>query len=291
VKSMYTNRISCALSKRKSASCSCATAVATLLGLSAASSNASVLLKDGNSSVTLNTAAVTNWTIGTTNQLDQESFWYRIGSSGGQSPISALTPVVQNNTGLSDVAEFTYGSTSGFQVVVKYSLVGGSTGSQSSDLSESVEVSNDGMSSQTFHLFEYTNFNLGSSTTGQTVTITGGNTATDIGEELEAQTVVSPKPSEYEASNTAASPDLLSKISNASKAYTLKDVGSAASGDGEWAFEWDINIGCKSSYVICIDKDIYYVGPAAPVPEPAGGAIALGLGGLFMIRRRRARAA
>jgi hypothetical protein len=287
----YFNQSSRALNKRKSVLLACATAMATLLGLSAASTKATVLLQDGNSSVTLSTAAVTNWTIGSTSELGQESFWYRIGSSGGQSPISSLSPVTStasdsNSNGLNDVAKFSYGSSSGFEVVVTYSLTGGQTGSKTSDLGETIKVSNPGMSSQTFHLFEYTNFNLGGSTTGQIVTITGGNTATDDGNGLEAKTVVSPKPSEFEASNTAASPDLLSHISSSTTAYTLADVASAASGDGEWAFEWDITLGCDSSYVISIDKNIKAT--AVVVPEPAIGAIALlGLGGLFMARPRR----
>jgi hypothetical protein len=285
---MYFNRSSSAPGKRKSAFSAAPTAMVTLLGLSAAAGKAGVVLTNQNSSVTPSTAAVTNWTIGSTNQLDQDSFWYRIGDSPGQSPISDLTPFVSTPTGLSNFAEFTYGSTSGFDVVVKYMLTGSQTGSQSSDLVESIDVSNDGMSSQTFHLFEYTNFNLDSSTTGQTVTITGGNTATDIGDGMEAQTVVSPEPSKYEAANTAASPDLLSHISNASTAYTLQDVASAGPGDGEWAFEWDIKVGCNSSEVISIDKDIQAAATPAVVPEPAvGGIVLLGLGGLFMKRPRR----
>jgi hypothetical protein len=258
--------------------------------LSEGPARAAIVLTDGNSTVSLNQTEVGNWTVGTTNQLDQESFWYRIGNSGGQSPISALTPITSTNDGLGDFEQFTYGTTSGFQVVVKYSLTGGSAGSQTSDLAEIVKVSNDGMSPQTFHLIEYTNFNLDDLTTGQTVTITGGNTATDIGNGLQAQTVVSPKPGEYEASNTTASPDLLSDISNASTPYTLKDVASAATGDGEWAFEWDISIGCDSSYVISIDKNIKAVA-VAPVPEPGTGVIAL-LGSIgLVLRRRRQRSA
>ena len=290
MKSLILKCISCAPSRR--ASVLFAAATAAMLGASAGLTRASTILTDGNSSVALTSTAVTQWTVGTTNQLDQEEFFYRVGNSGGQSPLSSLTPntiktLDTNSNGLNDTAKITYGSSSGFQVVVTYSLTGGATGSGSSDLGETIKVSNEGMSSQTFHLFEYTNFNLGGSTSGQVVTITGGNTATDVGNGVDAQIVVSPKPSEYGASNTAASPDLLSSISSSSKAYTLKDVASAPSGDGESAFEWDLNIGCGSTCVISIDKDLKGT-PVVVVPEPVGGAIALlGLGGLFMGRPRR----
>ena len=294
VNRFYSNRLACALNKRKSILFTGAAIVAASLGLSTASSRAAnVVLQDGNSSVTLSTAAVTNWMIGGTNELGQESFWYRVGNSGGQSPISSLSPVTSkasdtNMNGLNDTAKFSYGSTSGFQVVVTYSLTGGDTGTETSDLDENIKVTNPGMSSQTFHLFEYTNFNLGDSTTGQTVKITGGNTASDAGNGLDAEVIVSnSKPGEYEASNTGASPDLLSHVSSSSTAYTLSDTASAAAGDGESAFEWNITLGCGSSYDICIDKKITGV-QIVTVPEPVGGAIALvGLGGIFMGRPRR----
>lgn len=286
VKRMYFNCVSRAVNWRKSVLFSGATAMVALVGLSAGSARASTVLTSGNSVVGLNPTEVGSWVVNNINQLEQEEFFYRIGSSGGQSPISSLTPNAIAAIG-ADTAKVTYGSTSGFQVVVTYSLTGGQMGSQVSDLTESVKINNDGMSSQTFHLFEYTNFNLDESTAGQTVTITGGNTATDFGDGFQSQTVVSPKPSEFEASNTAASPDLLSDISSTTKAYTLKDVSSAPAGDGEWAFEWDLNIGCSSSAVINIDKSIKAI-PLIVVPEPTPGAIAmLGLGGLFMIRPRR----
>jgi hypothetical protein len=283
---MHFKRFVCAAGDRRAAMMLGAVATAALAGLCSNSARASIVLTSGNSSVTMNSTEVGNWTVAGINQLDQEEFFYRIGNSGGQSPLSALTPV--SATALSSTVEqLTYGSSSGFQVVVKYSLTGGAIGSDSSDLTETVKVSNPGMSSQTFHLFDYTNFNLDDSTTGQTVTITGGNTATVAGDGWQAQTVVSGKPNEYEASNTAASPDLLSHISSTSKAYTLKDVAAAAAGDGEWAFEWDLNVGCDSSCLISIDKDIKAT-PLQIVPEPVSGAIVLlGLGGLSMMRPKR----
>jgi MYXO-CTERM domain-containing protein len=283
---MHLNCFPRAVNWRKSVLFSGATAMVALLGLSAGSARASIVLTSGNSSISVNTTAVGSWDVNGTTQLNQEEFFLRTGSSGGQSTLTSLTPSTLTAIG-ADTAKATYGSTSGIQLVVTYSLTGGQIGSESSDLTESVKINNDSGSSQTFHLFEYTNFNLDNSTTGQVVTITGGNTATDVGDGFQSQTVVSPKPSEFEASNTAASPDLLSHISSTTKAYTLKDVSSAAAGDGEWAFEWDLTIGCGSSAVINIDKNIKAI-PVIVVPEPTPGAIAmLGLGGLFMIRPRR----
>jgi MYXO-CTERM domain-containing protein len=286
----FSNFIPRAVSRRKSVLLAGAAAVAAVVGFSGVSARAATVLTDGNSSIALNGQTVGSWLVNGTNQLNLEEFFFRVGSSGGQTPISnpTMTKLLDTNgNGLNDTVKYTYGTTSGFQVVATYSLTGGQTGSGTSDVTESLKITNVGMTSQTFHLFEYTNFNLDDLTSGQTVTITGGNTATDIGDGVDAQAVVSPKPGEFEASNTAASPDLLANISSTTKAYTLKDVASAPAGDGEWAFEWDLSIGCDSTAVINIDKNIK-VQQVAEVPEPTPGVIAmLGLGGLFMIRPRR----
>lgn len=285
------------LSKRKSILCVVAAAVATLLGMSAAKSIAAIVLMNNNSTLALSPSFPTgpgSWTVDGVNQLGEEWFWYRIGNSAGQINLTSLpvtgSLLLDTTGGTEDnFARFTYGSSTGLQVVLTYTLAGGQTGSGASDLTESLDINNDGTSAQTYHFFEYTNFNLGDSTTGQSVTITGGNTATVVGNGSEAQTVVSPEPSEHQASSTSASPDLLSQISSSTTSDTLDNVASAPSGDSEWGFEWDITIKAGGSYIISIDKDIS-PHAVASVPEPAGSAIAmLGLAGLILIRPRRRR--
>ncbi|HEX4054263.1 MAG TPA: hypothetical protein VHX86_08360 [Tepidisphaeraceae bacterium] len=280
-------------SKRKSFLFAATAAVATLLGISAAKSNAAFVLMNNNSTISLSPSDPTGpgaWTVDGVNQLGEEWFWFRIGNSAGQTNLASLpetSSMLLDTTGGTEnnFARFTYGSPTALQVVLTYILAGGQTGSGASDLSESLDISNDGTTTQTYHFFEYTNFNLGDSTTGQSVTITGGNTATVDGNGKEAQTVVSPEPSEYEASSTSAVPDLLSQISSTTSSATLDDVASAPSGDTEWGFEWDITLKAGGSYVIAIDKDI---SPHAvtPVPEPAGAVALLGVMGLMLSRPR-----
>jgi hypothetical protein len=271
--------------------------MAALLGISAANSNAATVLMNNNSSIAIspnNPTGPGDWDVDGVNQLGEEWFWFRIGSAVGQSNIASLPASLSvydtTGDGENDTAESVYGSTTGLQITVIDSLVGGQTGSKTSDLGETVEISNNTSSPEAYHFFEYTNFNLDDLMSGQTVTITGGNTATVVGNGFEAQTVVSPKPSEFEASDAAASPDLLSYISSTVASTTLNNVASAPSGDSEWGFEWDGTLGAHSSYVISIDKEIQSTTVNAAVPEPTGDAIALlGFGGLFMIRPRRRR--
>src|SRR4051812_2750712 len=56
-------------------------------------------LNDGNSSTTVNTGTdegVNNWMVDGQNQLYQQWFWYRVGSSGGEAPINTV-PIVSEN--------------------------------------------------------------------------------------------------------------------------------------------------------------------------------------------------
>jgi hypothetical protein len=268
-----------------------AAAVAWLFGLFATRpcNAANILLTDGNSAVTIDptsSAGVENWSINGQNQLHQEWFWIRTGNTGGQSSIDTLSAPSITPGFPSYAAELTYGSSNGLQIVIMYSLNGAQPGS---DLVENIEINNDGTSSQTYHFFEYANFNLGDLTTGQKVTIApgpGGDTATDVGNGWQEQTSVSPA-SEYEANDY---PSLYDSISSSTTPCTLSDASPSSTGDGEWGFEWDTTLAAKGSYVISGDDNI----KAAPVliPEPVSGLLALfGLSGLCLMRPRRQDAA
>jgi hypothetical protein len=171
---------------------------------------------------------------------------------------------------------------------VTYMLSGGQANSTTSDLTDTIKILNNGSGNLDFHFFEYANFNLGNSTSGQTVSVTNGNTATVSGNGGQAQTVVSPAPSEHEANSF---PTLLNEISSSSKKYTLSDANAASAGDGEFGYEWDKTLSMcgGSSLVISGDTVIHAPAPVVVIPEPMnGGSIAvLGLGGLLLKRRSR----
>lgn len=259
---------------------------AALLGVPAArpALAANVVLNSGNSSVTIDptsTAGVEDWTINGQNQLNQEWFWFRVGNQKGQSSLNSLgTPKVTPIGG--DMAELAYGPSDGLQITVTYSLSGGQSSSKTSDLTDSIQINNDSGQSEKIHFFEYANFNLGDSTTGQSVTITDANTATVDGNGFQSQTVVSPTASDYDAMTY---PKLLDDISSSSKSYTLSDTATSL-GDGEWGYEWTLTLPMCGSTVITGDSLI--TGTTQVVPEPVSGPIAmLGLGGMFLSRPRR----
>jgi len=252
-------------------------------------SAANIVLSYANSSATIDptsSAGLENWSINGQNQIHQEWFWVRTGSTGGQVSIDTLgapTITLEDTTGdgQDNWARLVYGSSNGLQISVTYSLAGGLLGSDKSDLSDTIDISNDGTSTQTYYFFEYANYNLGDSTTGQTVTISGANTATDVGNGLQVQDVVSPASAEYEAN---VYPNLLNSISSSTTPCTLSDASKSTAGDGEWAFEWGVTLKAGGSYPISVDPQFTTV----PVPEPVNGLIAvLGLSGLSLMRPRR----
>jgi hypothetical protein len=230
-----------------------------------------------------------NWTVDGTNQLNQQWFWYRIGSTGTQTSINNLNqptgPVLldTNGDGKNDYAQLSYeDAAKSFTVSVTYSLTGGNLGSKTSDIGETIKVTNISSASLSYHFFEYSDFNLGGLTGGENVAIsplTGANTATvtqTTGGEL-AQTVVSPKSSLYEAGSF---PNLLNAL-NTTTDLTLNDTATASNTDAEWAYEWDAVLNPGASLLISVDNQV------RSVPEPTSAVSLAGLGGLFFARPRR----
>ncbi|HVU26469.1 MAG TPA: hypothetical protein VHG71_01890, partial [Verrucomicrobiae bacterium] len=120
-------------------------------------------LTSGNSSVAINASGansgVTSWIVNGQNQLNDQWFWYRIGSTGPEYAINTIgTPTVDLIS--SSILQTTYVS-SQIQATILYSLVGGSAQSGTSDLSEQIAIQNLTSSSISFHFFQYADFNLG----------------------------------------------------------------------------------------------------------------------------------
>jgi hypothetical protein len=85
-------------------------------------------LTDLNSSAQIDDAAqrgMFNWTVNGVNQLAQQWFWFRLGSTGGQTSIDALpllaaTASDTNGNGQNDTLFLSYGSASALQINVRY---------------------------------------------------------------------------------------------------------------------------------------------------------------------------
>jgi hypothetical protein len=263
-------------------------ALAAMLGLGVATTaNASVVtLTDGNSTVAIDPdsqAGVYSWMVDGNNNLYQQWFWYRVGSTGGQSSIDTISAPTVTPIG-SNIVDITY-SNSLLSIDVRYSLLGGPAGSFTSDLAEQIRITNLSGRPLDLHFFQYSDFDLNGNPDNDSVSITGGNTATQVkgaGPGL-SETVVGPMPSAFEANYYANTLNSL----NGGSPYNLNGNASAGPGDVTWAFQWNrvLNAsGAGSTLTISKDKLL------ETTPEPSTMAIAgLGVLGLvgYGIRRRK----
>jgi hypothetical protein len=272
------------MNKSKSIMVAAATAVVSLLGAAAVPATASTInLSNGNTSVTLDPSTMTNWAVNGTNQLNQQSFWYRVGASGAQQTVDSIgTPTItqmSTNGGSDNWANASYTDIAqAFSLSITTLVTGGQPGSGVSDISETVKVVNlSTTNSLSYHLFDYANFNLGGKTGGASANLTGNNTATVTAGADVAQTVVSGKANEYEAGTFSS---LLTSLSSTS-GLTLSGPTSVSDVDAEYAFEWDETLAPGQSFLITSDEQVQ------TVPEPTTSMALLGMGGLFFSRPRR----
>lgn len=260
-----------------------------------------VELQDLNSYFRINTDGAGNgdaarrgadrWVVDGVHHLYQQWFWFRIGSGGpemGLEDLNLLGASSLNTNPLFDAnddqATITFGNGlnvagSTFVVQVKYSLSGGSAGSQLSDVAEQITVFNQGASAIDLHFFQYSDFDLNGMIGGQTATLVNANTWRQTGGGVVLnETVVTPVANHYEA-NTFA--NTRSALDNG-VADDLNDE-ETATGDATWAFQWDTVVAAGGSFLISKDKSLQLI------PAPGAALLAaLGLGAIGRFRRRNA---
>jgi hypothetical protein len=241
----------------------------------------SVTLTSGNSSATIqadSTAGMNSWVVDGVNQLYQQWFFFRIGSTGDESGINALSlaSVVQP---LPNIAIVSYTGQDGLNVAITYTLTGGLGGTATSDIAETIAINNSGRSALDLHFFQYSDFDLNGTPGGDTVQIANPNSVTQSGENnFMSETVITP-PANFHA--VGFYPDLLNLFSDGLPT-TLDNSNGPLTGDVSWAFQWDDTLGANGTFIISKDKQI------RPVPEP-GSMLLLGTGlfGLAGVIRRR----
>jgi hypothetical protein len=268
----------------------CALVVCGLAGPAAQNSFGAIFnLVDGNSSALFDTSTPANnyrWFVDGVNQLSQQAFWYRVGNVAEQSvhtlPIGVQGTTDPNFDGNPNALYVRYNG-AGFHVETQYLLDGGLPGSNASDMSEQISITNTSGAPLDFHFFQYANFDLQNTPGGDTAVFTNPNTVDqNEGVIRLTETVVTPVPSHREIAffNTT-----LVKLTDG-VATTLSDappIGTVAGpGDMTWSYQWDIVIPPNATFQISKDKNLN------AIPEPATFVLlssAVGL--LHFLRRKR----
>jgi hypothetical protein len=249
--------------------------------LSSGGSTATLNLGDGTSGT--GNLGMNDWDVGTGNQLNQQWFWYAIGSATPTS-IDQL-PGETLNTSYSGANDLTVSYVnSQVSINVEYHLHGNGVGSDSADMMEYIWIDNVSQSAVNFTFYQYSNFNL-LGNNNNTVSVsgspgaytaasqtTGGPGGTGIAEVIVAPTAVG-------AEAGLAAPTL-SDVENGSLNGNLGPV----SGNVAWAFQWTATIAPGGELDISKDKGLKVM----TVPEPSTLAlIALAMGALGLTLRRK----
>jgi hypothetical protein len=251
-------------------------AVAALMGLPAFCQAHSLKVTDLNSGVTVNPhagGAALTWEVDGVQHLVNQSFWYRVGRTGGERPVTALR-LVRHGTadtdgdGAADTAYLKYLSDL-FSMDIRYSLAGQTAGSFNSDLGTTVTIRNNRDRALDFHLFQYSDFNLNGTAGDDSALMTGVGTVKQTDPRaLVSETQVSPAASHWEIALAGVT---LSSLSDASPT-TLSDTGGLVGpADVAWALQWDVRVPRRGTLVIHNGKHL------ARVPDAGSTVILLGL--------------
>lgn len=244
--------------------------------------NSSAFIEDGIG------AGMFGWQVDGVNNLAFQGFFYRTGSMGFELPVDTgsltLTGFALTDTNpFVDPRPDTFAAQytgNGFVIEPTWTLRGSTAGSGTADIAESIAIRNTGTAPLPFTFFQYSDFDLGGTASGDSVRITGTppNTVTqwDAAFGTISETVVTPSPTRYQVD---LFPNLLNSLNDNSITVLNNNGGPLGPGDVTWAFQWDFLLAPGQTVLISKDKQIV-------IPAPAGLAL-LGAAGLVAGRRRR----
>lgn len=251
------------------------------VGLGAAAS-AQVTLTNNNSVVTIDptttaphfSAGMNSWVVDGVNELFQQAYWYRVGATRENVINTIGAPIVTPN-GTNQV-NIRYNHNQ-FSLDLTTTLIGGAPMSGTSSVTEIMRITNTSGTALDFHLFEYDDFDLGTSFSDDNAVLVNSSTIRQFDAQTNSLVNTVPVPSHWQI---AVSGPIFNSLEDAGPT-TLTDSGSPfGPGDATFAFQWDVLMAPGDSFLMSKNKIIDQV-----VPEPA---TMLALGGLaFAAFRRR----
>lgn len=254
-----------------------------LLSLPQSTIAAGYLLSDGGSTAYVDAdsgAGMNSWTVSGQNQLQMQWFNYRVGGGFAQpiNAISSSTLLFNNaNTLITSYAN------AQFSLTITYVLTGGSFGSGSADILETISVVNLSGAPLDFHLFQYSNFDLLGDGAGDTVEFLGLDSVVQKQGTFGIQEGIIQPPANRGEAAFAGPGGTLDKL-NTIPGYNLDNNMGPLTGDVTWAFQWDYTIGVGQSLEVYKDKTL--IVPVIPEPSTLS-LVAIGLGALGCFNRRR----
>jgi hypothetical protein len=207
-----------------------------------------------------------SWSVDTQNQLNVQNFWYRLGAG---TDLQLSSPVVNQSAANQLTASYNLGQVS---VGVTYILTGTALGNGKADLDETISIQNISGSPLSFNLFQYSDFDLAGSMSGDTAYLNKDFLSGKITSVVQykglvnftiASTAMTPSADVGEV-NFALSPNGLS-VANTAQDLTLA-TGPTSGPDVNWALEWKFpGMAANQEDLIGLHNSITGVS----VPEPS----------------------
>jgi hypothetical protein len=254
--------------------------VATSIAIFAAGAFAqTATITDGNSTAHFDLGGtgvgMDAWTVNGGNQLVEHSLWYRVGASGAAQRINALT--LGGYAASGNRLDATYSAPT-FTVTANWTIFGASPGFGDSDIGELIRITNISQTPLDFHFWQYVDLNLLGTAVDSSLTITGGNTATQYDGATMAQGADVPMPSRYEAGLRTT------VFADVQAGNNLSNNASAVNGDLAWAFQWDKTLAPGASLILSKDNNLNVT------PEPGTlSLLVIGAASMLVSARRRRR--
>lgn len=239
---------------------------------------------------------VSQWTIDGLNQLNQQWFYYSVGSG----PVYSIdtiapwsTPTITTNLGKTQITLNETYANGTIGVGTKYVLGSGLSGSGQATLSQTLTINNLSATAQVFHFYQYSDFDLGGVSGGQNLQFNNNGSGkyyqvvqtgssgiiftglvTGVSGGISAQSEV--QAGIYNGNQFG--------LGNGNSAPLLNNTLTAGPGNVEYAYEWDVNLAAYgnpgSSLTISELQTV--------VPEPSSVAlVASGMLALAWFYRRR----
>lgn len=244
------------------------------------SQNDSTVLIDPNSQ-----AGLYNWSVGGVNQLNQQWFWYRVGSAGPEASIDTISAVAATQP-VANKLNTTYANAT-ISVNTAYTLL--APGNGTATLSEMITVMNTSAVSQDYHFYQYSDFDLAGVTGNQNVqfynngsssyyeVIQTGAPGSVVEKAIAPAVAAGAATLEVQADYFPGTLNLLNDGLPTTLSNTLNN--NAGPGDVTYAYEWDATLAPGTSLQIS---------KLLTVPEPSSLAL-ISSGALLLawVQRRR----
>ena len=237
---------------------------------------ANFALTDGNAVVEGNdVTGLQNWLTDGTDDLFNQDYYFRIGNTSGEFNIGDIGPGTITQIAANTV-NLAYTAAGQFRIDITYTLIGGATGSGTSDISEIVRIQNLSNGLLDFHLFEYDDFDVNGTAGGDFGDLINSST---IGQRDGLRRVMvgaTPPPNAWQI---GAWPTLLNSLNDNTPTNFNNTGDGLGPADLSFGMQWNRRIDAGGSWLMSKNKRV------ETVPEPATMA-ALGLGVAAIVRRR-----